>query len=248
VLIKNKRYQVNDLQVHLNKKPQGGTLIEGFPGFGLVGVIATEFLIEHLDAEKIGNVWSDKLQPTVAVHGSEVIDPIGIYYDAKTKIVILHVHPFATLAGIEWRLADLIGKLAKDLRVKEVISLEGVGAFGKSKESSAYYYSKDKKKWEKTGIKELKEGIIMGVTGALLLNLKETPLSCIFAETYSGLPDSRAAAKIIEVLDSYLGLKVDYKPLLKKAEELEGKVKEIMSQSKQATDLKEKKEEMNYVG
>ena len=239
--------QVNDLEIDLTKKPLGATLIQGFPGFGLVGVIATEFLIDHLDAEKIGRVWSDKLQPMVAVHGSEVIEPIGIYYSAKTKIVILHVHPFASLGGIEWKLAELIGKLSKDLKVKEVISLEGVGAFGKVKETNAYYYSNDKKRWANTKVQELKEGIVMGVTGALLLNLKDVPLSCIFAETYSGLPDSRAAAKVIEVLDGYLGLKVDYKPLLKKAEELEEKVKGIIGKTKQATDIKEKKE-MDYVG
>ena len=247
-MIKNKKDKVNDLQVNLTKKPIGVTLIEAFPGFGLVGVIASEFLIEHLNAEKIGRVWSDQLQPMVAVHGSEVIEPIGIYYDPKTKIAILHVHPFASLTGIEWKLADIIGNLAKDLKVKEVISLEGVGAFGKAKDINAYYYSKDKKRWGKTGVEELKEGIIMGVTGALLLNLKDVPFSCIFAETHSGLPDSRAAAKVIEVLDKYLGLNVDYKPLLKKAEELENKVKDILSQTKQATDMKEQKEEMNYVG
>lgn len=244
-MIKSK---VNELQISLDKKPLGATLIEGFPGFGLVGVIATEFLIEHLEAEKIGRVWTDKLQPMVAVHGSEVIEPIGIYYAPKQKILLFHVHPFATLGGIEWGLADIIEKLAKDLKVKEVISLEGVGAFNKNKESTAYYYSKDKKRWSKTGVQELKEGIIMGVTGALLLNLKTVPLSCIFAETQSGLPDSRAAAKVIEVLDGYLGLDVDYKPLIKKAEELEIKVKGILSQGKEAVDMKEKKEEMNYVG
>ena len=45
----------------------------------------------------------------------------------------------------------------------------------------------------------------MGVSGALLLKA-EVPLSCFFAETHSSLPDSRAAAKIIEVLDKYLYL------------------------------------------
>lgn len=235
------------MQIDLIKKPKNVTLIQGFPGFGLVGTIATEFLIDHLDAKRIGRVWSDKLQPMVAVHGSEIIEPIGIYYDAKTRIMILHVHPFATLGGIEWKLAELIGKLAKELSLKEVISLEGVGSMGEVKAPVAYYYSNQKTKWSKMNVQELKEGIIMGVTGALLLNLKDVPLSCIFAETHSGLPDSRAAAKIIEVLDSYLGLKVDYHPLLKKAEELEDKVKSILNKTKTASSLKEKKE-MDYVG
>ena len=42
------------MEIKLTKKPQNPTLIEGFPGFGLIGTITTEFLIEHLKAEKIG--------------------------------------------------------------------------------------------------------------------------------------------------------------------------------------------------
>ena len=58
------------------------------------------------------------------------------------------------------------------------------------------------------------------------------------------MPDSRAAAKIIESLDKYLGLKVDYKPLLEKAETFEKKLKEFLSMAAQQT--KEKKE--TYLG
>jgi len=66
-------------------------------------------------------------------------------------------------------------------------------------------------------------------------------------ETHSQLPDSRAAAKVIETLDRYLKLDVDYKPLLQKAQEFEGKLKDIMQQSKMASTEKEKKE-LNYLG
>jgi uncharacterized protein len=93
----------------------------------------------------------------------------------------------------------------------------------------------------------LKEGIVMGVTAALLMRLKTSPISCIFAESSSGLPDSRAAAKVIEVLDKYLGLKVDYHPLLKKAEEFEDKLKGILDKSKKAGEVKAKKD-LAYLG
>src|SRR3989344_4278563 len=127
------------MELLLDKKPQGGTILEGFPGFGFVGTISVEFLIE-----------------------------------------------------------------------------------------------------------DLKEGIVMGVTGALLLR-SDFPISCIFAETHSSLPDSRAAAKIIEVLDSYLNLNVDFKPLLRKAEEFEDKLKELAERTKDATYQKTKKE-LDYFG
>ena len=80
-----------------------------------------------------------------------------------------------------------------------------------------------------------------------MLNLEKAPLSCIFAEAHTQLPDSKAAAKIIEVLDKYLGLKVDYKPLLKQAEQFEEKLKGMLSKGKEAMDMQDKKQ-MSYVG
>ncbi|MBU1854202.1 MAG: PAC2 family protein, partial [Nanoarchaeota archaeon] len=70
---------------------------------------------------------------------------------------------------------------------------------------------------------------------------------CIFAETHSALPDSKAAAKVIEVLDKYLGLKVDYKPLLKQAEEFENKLKNMIQQTSKTTEESDKKY-MSYLG
>ena len=87
----------------------------------------------------------------------------------------------------------------------------------------------------------------MGVTGALMLKAEELPLSCIFVETQSNLPDSRAAAKIIEALDKYLGLDIDYKPLIKAAEQFEEKIKGIFESGKKAMSDKESRE-LNYLG
>ena len=86
----------------------------------------------------------------------------------------------------------------------------------------------------------------MGVTASIILR-DTLPSSCIFIETHSQLPDSRAAAKVIETLDKYLGLEIDFKPLLQKAEEFESKLKTLMQQSKIATEEKEQKD-LNYLG
>lgn len=230
------------MDFELTKKPKNPIIIEGFPGFGLIGTISTEFLIEHLNAEKIGKINIEESPPMVAVHKGKVIDPIGIYYDKKHNLVIIHA--VTPIQGIEWKLANTIQELAKKLNCKEVISLEGVGSQGK--ESNSYYYTNFSKKLEKIGMNRLDEGIIMGVTGALLLK-KDLKLSCIFAETHSALPDSRAAAKVIEGLDKYLGLKVDPDPLIEKAERFETKLKEIFEKTKTAGEEKKNKE-LSYLG
>ena len=234
------------MEIELEKKPKNPIIIEGFPGFGLIGTIATEFLIDHLNAKLIGRIKLKEVPAVVAVHNSEVVEPLGIFYDSKDNIVI--VHALASPLNLEWQLADVLVDLAKDLKAKEIIAIEGVGSQVELKSSKIFYLSEKKDKLKKMGIEPLKEGIIMGVTAALLLKAKEIPITSIFAETHSALPDSRAAAKMIEVLDKYLGLKVDYKPLLEKAEEFESKLREILEQTKVAQNMKKEKENINYLG
>ncbi len=232
------------MELILEKKPKNVTIIEGFPGFGLVATIATEYLINHLDADQIGKIISEEIPPIVAIHSGQIIDPVGIFYNKKYNLVILHV--LTTFNGLEWKMAKMIEGLSKELNAKEIICIEGVRSI--SGTTNTYYLSeKNAKKFEKKAkINRLNEGIILGVSGSLMLN-KKLPVSCIFAETLSDLPDSRAASNIIEVLDHYLGLKINPKPLLRKAEEFEKKIKDLLKQGKLATTQKQEKE-LSYLG
>lgn len=236
------------MQIKLTKKPKNCRLIEGFPGFGLVGTIANEFLLEHLKFEQIGKIIFDDMPATVAIHEGEVVEPLGIFYNKKYNLVLLHAITAST--GMEWKLSDIVMELSKQLGINEIISLEGVGSSEESTTSRVFFYSNNKKnrdKFKKIKVEPLKEGIIIGVTGAILLRAEKIPVSCIFAETHSSLPDSKAAAKVIEVIDKYLGLKVDYKPLLLQAEKFEGKLKSLLTESQKAQQISEKKQ-LSYVG
>ncbi len=235
------------VQVQLLKKPKNATIIEGFPGFGLVGTITTEYLLQHLKCEFIGSFWLEEMPATVVVHEGALVPPIGLYYNAAYNLVI--VHAISGTIGVEWLISEYIDEVAKQIGAKEIITIEGVGSAGETEESQAFVYTKNPKKKEqfkKLGVKPLTEGIIIGVTSALLLKTKIDTIA-LFADTHSKLPDSKAAAKVIEVLDKYLGLKIDPKPLVETAEKFEKKLQTLIEKSKVATEeLKEK--QMNYVG
>ena len=232
------------MEIKLSKKPKKPVIIEGFPGFGLIGTIATEFLIEHLKAEHIGDFVFNEMPPTLAIHKGKMINPMGVFYDRKTNIIILHT--ILNITGNEWKVADAIEDMAKKLKAREIISIEGVSSPVPSNETNVYHYCRKSKDCFEGLAKPLKESIIMGVTAALMLRSK-APLTGFFAETHSQLPDSKAAAKIIEVLDKYLRLNVDYKPLLKQAEEFEQKFKKILEQTTAAGKERDKKA-LSYVG
>ena len=223
-------------------------MIEGFPGFGLVGTIASEFLLEHLKFEQIGKIIFDEMPATIAIHDCKVVEPLGIFYNKKYNLILLHA--ITASSGMEWKLSEMVVDLAKQLNAKEIVSLEGVGSSEETTTSRVFFYSnneKNKNKFKKIKVEPLKEGIIIGVTGAVLLRAEKIPVSCIFAETHTNLPDSKAAAKVIEVLDKYLGLRVDYKPLIAQAEKFENKLRGLLTEGQKAQQVSEKKK-LSYVG
>ncbi|MBW2965235.1 PAC2 family protein [Candidatus Woesearchaeota archaeon] len=47
------------MKVVLKEKPKNPIIIDGFPGFGLVGTISTEYLINELGAKPIGSIHAE---------------------------------------------------------------------------------------------------------------------------------------------------------------------------------------------
>ncbi len=229
------------MEIVLKKMPKNPIIIEGFPSFGLVGTITTEFLLEHLKAKKIGEFRYKELSPVAAIHKGKLINPMAVWHVPSKNIVILHT--ILNVKGYEWEIAEQVIEMAKKMDAKEVISLEGVATDDASDDIKVFYDGN--KKFEECGAKPINESIIMGVSAALMLRYDK--LNCLFAGAHTQLPDSKAAAKLIEVLDKYLDLDVDYHPLLKQAENFESKIKNILQQSNKTMKEADKKT-MSYLG
>jgi len=233
------------MELILNKIPKNVTIIEGFPGFGLVGTITTEFLVNSLKTEEIGQILIDKSTPMVAIHNFGLIKPITIHYAKKENLIIIHsINPGRK---IEVPIALAIKDIMKKTKAKQLISIEGVMNQANPSEKT-YFHTSSKTlqaKLQKKSLVRLKEGLVAGVTAALMAR-NVSPMVSLFAEVHSQLPDSRAAARIIKCLDSYLGLKIDTKPLMKQATEFENKIKGLLDKSSEMEKIQNK--DINYFG
>ena len=67
------------------------TLIEGFPGVGLVGKIAADHLVEEFEMTHHANVHCDGLPKVAVYHGESVAlqPPVRIYADADRDLLVL---------------------------------------------------------------------------------------------------------------------------------------------------------------
>ena len=216
------------MKFNLKKRPKNCTVAHGFPGLGLVGTIVTKFLIDHLETEVIGSLKTEELVPLVAIHKAELVDPITLYHNKKYNLLI--IQSLSEVAGKEWEVADALTKLSEELNAKETIILEGMPS--QQDAVSLYHYSTKSKVIGKST--PLQEGVLGGLTAAMINRGKDLPLTALFVEAHDDIPDTEAAAKIVELMDDYLGMDLSFAPLIDQAKKFEHNLKTVMKQNKES--------------
>ena len=191
-----------------------------------------------MKTERIGQFVFDELPATVAIHKGLLIHPMSLHYSKQHNAVI--VYTILNVKKEEWKVARAIADLAKELDAKEILCIDGA-----TTDEAEQIFAFGNPQLTALGAKPMQESVIMGVAGALLLTTSNT--NCVFASAQQDLPDSKAAAEVVKFLDKYMGLEVDYHPLLEQAQKFEEKLKTIMQKSQEAQEMSDKKK-LSYLG
>ncbi len=199
------------------------TLIEGFPGMGLVGTISAKYLIEKMDFEEIGHI-DMAVAPIIRIHEGLPVHPSRIYANNSKKLVVLLSEQIIPRNATE-KLAEGIVEWIGEKRIKRVISLAGISLDAAEDKNKIYGIAanpKSKELLKRHGIEVIQDGITTGVTALILLNLKDSDI-----EAFSILgnvqiqADYKGAAQLLRKLNEIIGLNIDVEPLLKEAKETE---------------------------
>ncbi len=237
------------VKVTLTKEiKEGSTVLEGFPGIGLVGGIATSYLIEKLKMEPIGYIESELLAPVAFFKNGLAEHAVRIY--AKDNIVVLH-SDVAILPSVMFDLSKALVSVFDSAKVDRVFSLTGV-TMPMEEKYKIYGVANSKEFLEelkKYNIEVLEEGAISGISGLLLLDCATRGIkaAALLVPTIGLRPDPRAAAEIIKTLNTILNIDVDVEPLLEEAKAIEAKMEEIAQQLRKARQQMEVRE-LPYVG
>ena len=221
------------------------TVLIGFPGSGLVGSIALQYLVEQMEFEQIGAITS-KYFPPVALMTKGVINaPVRLYEKDHLVAVIsdVPIHP-----AICYEVANGIMDWLAQFDIKEVVTIAGIitnepekRVFGVATSSGVLQRVE-----EKTII--LPMGSISGVAASLLTESKTRGIPGIglLGETVN-TPDPRSSAATIEVLNQIYGLNLDIQPLLEQAVEIEAAMSQIAEQV-QKTEATPRREQLPMYG
>jgi len=223
---------------------KGYTLIEGFPGMGLVGTIAAKYLVDKLDFDYVGYVDSNIFMPIIRIHKSLPVQPARIYANKKRKLAVL-ISEQVIAKEYTYTVAKKTVEWIKAKGITEVISLSGVHASGDSPKKELIYgiaaNEKSKPLLKKYGLTEIGEGITTGITALILLELKMSKNKAIsILGNVQMAADYKATAEVLKKLNEIIGLKLDVDPLLKEAKETEKQLIQQLQKLKETKDSSEK--------
>jgi len=195
-------------------------LIHGLPGIGSVGRITVEYLIEKLNAKKIGFLKDSSKPALILVNEENAIEEplIELYRSKDILIVTGSYQPSSDERS--WEYAEKTLKMCKG--VKEVITVGGIGLDREVKNPKVYVTGHKSlvSKAVKSGAHKDIYGVvgpIMGAAGTIVVKALEKGIKAItlLGETLNdplslGL---RASKEVIKILDRMYKLNVDLKEI-----------------------------------
>lgn len=215
-------------------------LIEGFPGLGMVGRIATSYLAKKLNAQKFALLYSPHFPYYVIVNNKGSVRLLrGVFSFWKNTsggndIIFLTGDSQAQTIEGQYEIANCILSFAQKHDVKLVIT---VGGYRKETEETPKVVAAatDRQVLERAvkadAIISPAGNPIVGTAGLLigLARFRKMDALCLLSETRGYLPDPKAAKSILQVLQKLLNLNVDMSDLEKEIEKSE-KIVEKMRQ------------------
>ena len=217
------------------KKP---LIIAGFQGIGLVGTLSAQYIVSKLKLEQIGHINSEELPPLAVLVNGSLMHPIRIFTN-KNKDLIIIESELPIPRKLVYRMSDEITSWAKKIKAKGIICFEGIAVppGDKGGKLDVYSISTTKVLREKLDdhVSELKNGIVIGMSAAILLQSKDKKLnaSCLMSESKVNVPDGMAASAIIKKFNQIYGYKINTSELEKQAKEFEKKLGRVLSHARQ---------------
>ncbi|HEV2165410.1 MAG TPA: PAC2 family protein [Thermoplasmata archaeon] len=229
---------------------EGAIVIDGFPSVGLVSSIVANYLIDTLDMEQIGIVESPSFPTVSLVRDGNPQHPVRIYAgrppsDRTGRVadkIVAFVSEFHPPPNIIHPLATTILDWVQEQRCGLVVSPEGLvveptphapprgasrGEPPKLSDVKIYGVASTRRARElyiEPNMRLFTEGVITGIAGVLLNEGRRRGFDVLtfLAEAQADYPDARAAARVIESINSILlRTPLDPVPLYHEAERIE---------------------------
>lgn len=235
------------------------TLVEGLPGVGMVGKLAVKHLLDERNSELIAQFHSEHFPPQVSVDRDGIADlpsvELHAVEDAGDGLLLLAGDYQAATSIGHYRLTTAILDVAMDVGIERAYGIGGVptGELIEDPSVIATVSEESMRPDLETHGVEFREkepsGGVVGVSG-LLVGLgghRGLPSACLMGETSGYVVDPKSARAVLDVLESMLGLDVDYSSLEARAEQMEAFVRRLREMQDDQVEMPAD-EDLRYIG
>lgn len=233
-----------DLNITSTPLPENGAVLLGFPGSGLVGTIALQYMVDQLGFEQIGSMTSRYFPPLAMMNRGIINDPVRIYQKNNLAAVVadIPIHP-----TICYEISTEIIAWISRSQPKEVLTIAGIITNEPEKRVFGVATSPEALQRIQDHTLLLPIGSISGIASSILTECKvrRIPAFGLLGETINA-PDPRASAATIEVLNKLYDLGLDTQPLIEQAVEIEQSMGKIAEEVQQSADTSPKKDLIMY--
>lgn len=223
-----------------NVDMKGNTLMEGFPGAGLVGPMTISYMIEKLNLNYIGYIESNMFPPLISIHKSKPLPPIRLYHSEKGKFLCVFSE-FSIPTDLTYEMTDKLMELIKTKEFDGVLSIGGmpIKEMNEKYLNNIFCIASDKEIMEKAiknGLKPISEGLSTGISALLMVRCAREGISNVdvLVPVVGNITDPKYAELAIESINKLLNLDIDIKELKKEAEIVEKKIKELIQKGKES--------------
>jgi uncharacterized protein len=229
-----------DLTITSKPMPENGAYLLGFPGSGLVGTIALQYLVDQLEFEQVGSITSRYFPPLAMMNRGIINDPVRIYRKKDIGVVVadIPIHP-----TICYEISSSLIDWLSHVKPKEVLTIAGIITNEPEKRVFGVATSPEALQRIKDHTMVLPIGSISGIASSILTECKirGIPAFGLLGETVNA-PDPRASAATIDVLNKLYELGLDTQPLIDQAVEIEQSMGKLAEEVQQSADTGSKKD------
>ncbi|MWG36052.1 proteasome assembly chaperone family protein [Halomarina oriensis] len=191
-------------------------LVCGFSEYGLAGLTAANYLVEHLDLSEVGHVTTAELPTITPFEDGRPRHHTRLFAGDDAPVTVLVGELFVPPAAAA-PFADAISAWATDT-VDELVVLSGVPIAHGPEDHRAFSVATDgyrDRRLADTDIAPMGGGFLDGVNAAVTRLGLDTDLeTCVLATPAHGqTPDVDAALRLLDAVTTVYGLDVDTEPL-----------------------------------
>ena len=236
--------------------------IEGLAGIGHIGKTTVAYLADHLEADKVGELYSHHFPPYTIVKDNKTVDLLknNIYQlkrDDARDLVLIEGNAQASTPQGHYEVAAKIMELVDEAKASEIIKIGGYGTGDVVEEPDVFgavTTEKVKDEYSEHGINmDHDVGQIVGASG-LILGIgheRDYPGICLLGETPGFLlSDPKATEAVLQSIEKILDLDIDYSELDEKVKESQEVLKKLQNlKGKQGQDQENQgQQDLGYIG